>query len=105
MTKRIKLEVEDVDIQLKTLERNLTVFGKIVLSFYCQKCHQPCKSILRYERGNPKPTYNNYCGQCGETYLITNTISISPEIQGREGVKLDRQMKPIIERIKQRKKK
>jgi len=98
MTERIEVKVNNIDIQLKTIEGKIKTIGEIVLSFHCNECHGLCKPILRYNGEHPEPKYN--CEYCGEEYLIDNRISIIPHIGGREEVKLNDKMKPVINKIR-----
>lgn len=95
---RIEVEVNNTNIQLKTIEGKMKAFGEIALSFHCTECHGLCKPTLKYDGKHPEPKYN--CEHCGEKYLIENTISVIPRIGGKEEVELHDKTKSIINKRK-----
>ncbi len=93
----IETRIEDIDVQLKTVEGKLKAFGKIELSFYCENCHIQCRPVLEYNEEHPSPDYK--C-KCGAEYEITSEIRFNPHIGGKEEVELTKRAQPIINRIK-----
>lgn len=100
MSQRIETIVEDVDLKLKTTHgQQFGVYGKLTVSFECPKCYGRVRTVLNYEGENPSDTERK-CEFCEEPYTITNTISIIPHVGDSGEVEINKQMKPIIDRIK-----
>ncbi|HUW43558.1 MAG TPA: hypothetical protein VMV95_01175 [Bacillota bacterium] len=98
MSDKIKVRINNVNLQLNTIEDKLMVFGELALNFHCEGCHELCEPVLKFEGKHPDPRYN--CEHCGEPYLINNSAVINPEVQGRESVKLYEKTKSIMEKNK-----
>lgn len=100
MGNRIEAIVEDVDLRLKiTGGQSFRAYGIVTLSFQCPKCYKTTRTVLNYQGEHPADTERK-CEHCEEPYSVTNTISIIPDIGDREVVNINKQMKPIIDRIK-----
>jgi hypothetical protein len=98
--RKIETIVEDVDLKLKTTQgQQFGVYGKLTVSFECPKCYNRVKAVLDYQGEHPSDTERK-CEFCEEPYTITNTISIVPHVGNSGEVEINRQMKPIIDRIK-----
>ncbi|MBU4086377.1 MAG: hypothetical protein KKB21_02250 [Nanoarchaeota archaeon] len=100
MGNRIEAFVGNVNLHLVTTHgKPLEVVGTVTLNFECPKCYDRVETTLRYHGKHPDDTERK-CKGCGEPYSVINTISITPEIGDRGVVEINRQMKPVLDKIK-----
>ena len=93
---KIESKIEAVDLQLKTIDGKLKIFGTMNVEFTCLDCNGLCSIPVKYDGNISEDEYN--CPHCEKEYLVRNTIFLKPEID--DDAALYKRMKPVIEKIK-----